>query len=275
MHCQFAFNNFKPMKNKWICIALFLLGLNQATKAQEIYSYVEQMPKPSFNISDYLHTTLTYPLLAKEQNAEGKVVLKFIVDSIGAIKDIKIVRSVHPALDTESVRVVSMMPKWEPGKQNGKPVNVYYSLPIIFELPKSPIENVKADTFRIMAPKPTFDLQNFFYQNVRYPQKVKDKKLDVFVKAQFTIDTLGKVSNIHFTDSSEVVFQHEIRKVISSMPTWESGTLNGKPVCITLALNFFFDAVSVEHHVAIGRKTTISTYLKLYGPYFVREENCK
>lgn len=122
-------------------ILLFLLGLffSVSINAQEIFSYVEQMPEPSLNINEFLSNNLKYPSHAKEQNIEGKVIVKFVVDSAGNIVNVTVPRSVHSSLDSESIRVVSMMPKWKPGKQNGKAVNVYYTIPISFKLENTPI----------------------------------------------------------------------------------------------------------------------------------------
>jgi protein TonB len=65
---------------------------------------------------------------------QGKVILRFIVTAEGNVENVSVVRGVHPLLDSEAVRVMSLCPKWEPGRMKGKPVNIYYSVPISFAL---------------------------------------------------------------------------------------------------------------------------------------------
>ena len=73
-------------------------------------------------------------LLFTEQKIQGKVLVKFTVKSDGSISNIRVTKSVDPYLDKEAVRVVKSMPRWIPGTQDGKPVNVEYTLPITFKL---------------------------------------------------------------------------------------------------------------------------------------------
>ena len=72
--------------------------------------------------------------LAKENDIEGTVYVQFVVDKSGAVGQVKVLRPVDKYLDKEALRVVSSMPKWKPGKQNGKEVAVYYTVPIRFQL---------------------------------------------------------------------------------------------------------------------------------------------
>jgi len=79
----------------------------------------------------YIYDNLKYPVIG-DVDVEGRVVLKFVVKKDGSIGKIDIVRSLHPAYDKEAVRLVREMPQWIPGKQNNRPVNVYFTLPIRF-----------------------------------------------------------------------------------------------------------------------------------------------
>ncbi len=95
---------------------------------------------------DFLRQNVNYPEQAKKDSIEGRVVVGFVIDTDGSITDPKIVRSVHPLLDAEALRVVKLMPKWEPGSENGTPVKVKYNLPISFKIgePSSlPTDNSK------------------------------------------------------------------------------------------------------------------------------------
>lgn len=82
----------------------------------------------------YLTDNIKYPDDARRAGIEGKVHVQFVVNKKGEIKDVKILRGVNKWLDEEAIRVVKGMPNWTPGKQHGKPVSVYYTLPINFKL---------------------------------------------------------------------------------------------------------------------------------------------
>ena len=102
-----------------------------------VYIMVDEMPHyPGGDAAlfRFLYETIKYPAEAKDKGIQGKVILRFIVTSEGKVENVSVVRSVDPLLDNEAVRVMSLCPKWEPGKMNGKPVNIYYSVPISFAL---------------------------------------------------------------------------------------------------------------------------------------------
>jgi protein TonB len=103
----------------------------------EIFTIVEEMPGfpgGEAKLFEYLGKETKFPPMARDAGIQGTVFVRFVVYEDGAIKDVTVVRSVHPALDEEAIRVIKAMPKWKPGKQRGKPVRVQYNLPIKFIL---------------------------------------------------------------------------------------------------------------------------------------------
>jgi len=106
-------------------------------EAQMIHVVVEKMPEfpggPDA-MNRWLSKNIKYPLLAQENNIQGRVVCQFVVNSDGKIVDVTVVRGVEATLDAEAVRVIKSMPAWTPGKQGGKNVRVKYTLPIRFKL---------------------------------------------------------------------------------------------------------------------------------------------
>lgn len=101
-----------------------------------IYEVVEQMPSfPGGQgaLMQYLANNIKYPVVAQENGVQGRVVVSFVVERDGSITDVQVVRSVDPSLDHEAQRVVRSMPKWIPGKQNGKAVRVKYNVPVSFQ----------------------------------------------------------------------------------------------------------------------------------------------
>ena len=96
--------------------------------------------KPSFQggdanqFSKWVNSKLEYPEIAKENGVQGRVTLQFTVEKDGSVTKVKVLRGVDPSLDKEAVRVVSMSPKWKPGKQRDRAVPVTYTFPVIFQL---------------------------------------------------------------------------------------------------------------------------------------------
>lgn len=118
--------------------------------AQDLYSkqwgaYIERHPElnkermPSFpggasQLASYLSNETNYPYEAFNNKIQGRVIVTFMVERDGSISDAEIIRSIHPLLDKEALRVVNNMPKWIPGMQKGKTLRVKYTLPITFRL---------------------------------------------------------------------------------------------------------------------------------------------
>ena len=84
----------------------------------------------------FIATNMNYPEAARAQKAEGIVIVRFVVNTKGNIEDVEILQRVHPALDAEVLRIVGKLDRFVPGSQGGKPVDVYYTLPVTFSLPK-------------------------------------------------------------------------------------------------------------------------------------------
>lgn len=104
---------------------------------EEPYTMVEQMPQfpggPA-ELLKYIAKHLRYPVVAQENGIQGRVILRFVVSAQGQVENVTVLRSLDPSCDKEAVRVVQSLPKWIPGKQNGRNVPVYYTCPIVFKL---------------------------------------------------------------------------------------------------------------------------------------------
>lgn len=110
---------------------------SEEKKKEEVFSHVEQMPKfpgGDAELYKFISNNLNYPAMAIENNVQGRVVVQFVVTKDGSIGNVKVVRSVDRDLDNEAIRVCKKLPKFIPGKQNGQPVNVWYTLPVTFKL---------------------------------------------------------------------------------------------------------------------------------------------
>jgi periplasmic protein TonB len=103
----------------------------------KVFTYVEEMPTfPGGEAAmyAYIQKNVKYPPLARENGITGKVFINFIVDKDGNIKDVKVLRGIGGGCDEEAKRVISAMPNWKPGKQNGRSVQVSYNMPVNFTL---------------------------------------------------------------------------------------------------------------------------------------------
>jgi bla regulator protein blaR1 len=124
----------KPLKLE---VESYEMDLESVPEEEEVYFVVDEMP--TFNGGDpvtefrkYLSKNLTYPKSAAESDISGRVIVQFTVTQNGDVADAVVVRSVNPALDKESLRVVNSSPKWTPGKQQGKAANVIFTFPVNF-----------------------------------------------------------------------------------------------------------------------------------------------
>lgn len=106
-------------------------------ESNKVFDVVEQMPSfPGGQgaLMQYIANNVRYPVNAQVNGVQGRVVVSLVVETDGSISNVEVVRSVSPELDQEAIRVVSNMPKWIPGKQNGKPIRVRYNVPVSFRL---------------------------------------------------------------------------------------------------------------------------------------------
>ncbi len=111
----------------------------QDVAEEQVFFVVEEMP--GFNGGDvnvefrkYVFANMKYPEVAAENGIQGKVYVQFVIEPDGRLSNVRVIRSVDPVLDKEAIRVIESSPKWNPGKQRGKPVRVSYTFPITFVL---------------------------------------------------------------------------------------------------------------------------------------------
>jgi len=130
----------------FLCVIGILFGISTRAIAQTspviedkpVYG-VEQMPQfpgGDEELMKFIKDNLHYPKVAAEVGIEGRVTIRFVVSRIGEVTDVTVIRGFDPSCDREAVRVVKMMPKWIPGRQQGRNVPVYYTLPIVYKLQK-------------------------------------------------------------------------------------------------------------------------------------------
>lgn len=103
----------------------------------KIFEIVEQnptFPGGTAALMSWLSQNIKYPVIAAENGVKGRVIVQFVVEKDGSITDVVVVKSVDPSLDKEATRVIKNMPHWIPGRQNGSPVRVRFTVPVTFTL---------------------------------------------------------------------------------------------------------------------------------------------
>ena len=106
----------------------------EGTKSSQVIEEMPMFPGGEKALVTYLKENLKYPTVPTENGIQGRVIVLFKVEADGSLTDVRIGGSVDPSIDREALRLVKAMPKWIPGKQDGKPVPVKFQLPITFSL---------------------------------------------------------------------------------------------------------------------------------------------
>ena len=151
----------------------------------KVFVIVQQQPKFPGDISKYLTEHISYPENARNRNIQGTVYVSFIVEGDGEISGAQILRGVDKSLNDEAIRVVSAMPKWTPGMQNGHIVRVQYMLPIRFIL---------TDNTQNSDPKFPYELSNWISKQAEYPEDALKNKIEGTVYVHFTVRDDGSVA---------------------------------------------------------------------------------
>lgn len=117
-------------------ITFRLKSLVEETKEETltVVDVMPQYPRGDHELLKFIAQSIKYPTDAQEAGVQGRVICSFVVDKKGNIVEPKIIRGIDPSLDAEALRVIGMMPRWTPGRQDGKAVRVLYTVPITFRL---------------------------------------------------------------------------------------------------------------------------------------------
>ncbi|MGA2406569.1 MAG: energy transducer TonB [Bacteroidales bacterium] len=204
---------------------------------------VEEMPQfPGGNdaLLKYIAENTNYPEASKEQNINGRVVIRFCVTANGSVSMISVLKSVAPELDAEAIRVVGTLPAFKPGKQGGKPVNVWYMVPITFGL-TNPADQSGTKTPPPPPPPAGYDeppvfkggetaLIKFINSKLVYPKTAKEKNISGKVNMRFSVDIDGSINDVSVVKGINPELDAEAIRVIKLLPAWNPGKLDGKPV---------------------------------------------
>ena len=123
---------------EWVDLEEYeIVEVEAEPEEEEVFLVVEDAPEfpgGTQALLDFLKKNVKYPAICRDNNIQGRVIVSFVVDKDGSIVEQQVEKGVHPKLDEEALRIISIMPKWKPGYNRGKPVRVKYSVPVTFRL---------------------------------------------------------------------------------------------------------------------------------------------
>ena len=220
---------------------------------QKIYPSAEQ--QPTFPGGDaalmrYLRSHINYPPEAGENDIQGKVVVQFVVEKNGDVGEVKVVRSSNKELDQEAIRVTKSLPPFNPGLQDGQPVRVWYTIPIVFNPEHSennkienPLEGQKI--YASVEQPPTFPggvdaLIQYLRSHINYPFMARECGIQGIVVVQFFVEENGNVGEVKVIHSVDKDLDREAIRLAKSLPAFSPALQDGRPVraWYTLPISF-------------------------------------
>ncbi len=232
-------------------------------RGEPVFTVVEEIPEFPGGIQalyKYLGKNIKYPAAAAKANVSGKVFLRFVVTKEGEAKDISIIKGIGFGADEEALRVVSSMPRWRPGMQDSKAVNVLYNLPIAFELDKAtgnstadgPAQEETALTyngepvFTVVQKQPQFPggiqaMYKFLGENIKYPEAAVKAKVQGKVFLRFVVTKEGEIKDIDILKGMGFGTEEEAIRVLSKMPRWTPGQQDGNAINVRFNLPIAFE----------------------------------
>lgn len=243
----------------------------KVTESGETFTVVEQMPAYPGGMGEclkFLAAQIKYPEEAVKAGVQGRVIAQFTVRKDGTLSDLKILRSIHPALDAEALRVIALMPKWQPGMQRGEAVNVRYTIPVSFSLNKPhkaqsveaqtvapagestvrkdiPVQPESGEVYSVVEQMPEYPggmgaCMKFMSEQIKYPAEAVQKKVQGRVIVQFVVKKDGTLGNITVLRSIDPLLDAEAIRVIGQMPKWKPGMAGGEAVNVKFTLPVTF-----------------------------------
>lgn len=217
---------------------------------ERIFTFVEKpptFPGGDEQLAKYLGRSIRYPKPAVVAEKTGTIFVSFVVTDEGEVKDVHTLGAAKGyGLEEEAIRVVKLMPKWNPGKQNGQNVNVQFNLPIRFTLGSEEPKG-KKEVYAAVDVAPAFPggqnaLVQFLAKNYHIPADAK-VKLAGDIMVSFIVDENGNITDVkkvnRVQDPVGIDFQpysDEAIRVVKTMPKWTPAKKNGKNVAMQLAL---------------------------------------
>ena len=192
-------------------------------KEKVIFQVVEKAPEFPGGMEEcmkFLGNSIKYPVVAQENGIQGTVIVRFVVTDKGEIENPTVVKSVDPLLNAEALRVIKIMPKWKPGMQRGKAVNVKYTLPVSFRLSSSENNPLIVVNGEVKGNDPEL-MKNYTPENVKLVSVVKGEEA-IRIWGEKGKDGVILIETKEAA-SAETVKEKVIFQVVEEMPEFPGG----------------------------------------------------
>ncbi len=220
-----------------------------APGSDNLYFIVEQMPyfieedKGYDGFREFISENIRYPEEAREQGIQGRVFVQLTVQADGSVGNVNVVKGADPMLDQEAVRVVESSPRWNPGMQDGKPVDVLFTMPVIFMLPGGEQEQ---EVFYKVEVMPDFRgggqdaFRRYIAENLRYPAEPAEQGIQGRVFVEFIVRNDGSVTDAKVVRGVDPLLDKEALRVVSASPPWVPGSQRGQTVDVKFTFPVIF-----------------------------------
>lgn len=206
--------------------------------SREIFTVVEKNPEFPGG-PDALKKYIADKIDPETIEVQGKVILQFVVELDGSMTDIKVARGLSPAQDSQAVRIVQAMPKWNPGMQRGKPVLVRYTLPVGFRnaqnyersASESPSYAIGPSVTEASFPGGQQALKSFidFTRNMNNIKEiVYSERMIPYVMVDFSVNVDGTITDVQSRYATNNDYRREALRIVGLMPNWTPEQVGGK-----------------------------------------------
>ncbi|MEZ5071282.1 MAG: energy transducer TonB [Bacteroidales bacterium] len=195
---------------------------------------------------DYIREHMHYPIHAARTGQTGTVILQFLVDTEGKVKDPQFVRHANPDFDMEALRILLEAPDWKPGTIHGLPVHTVHTRPFLFTYEQWKKEDLGWIQKNLEEP-PSFEgeewplsFRTYIARNLRYPERAAENGITGRVLVEFTVLEDGNLDQVRVKESVDPDLDAEAIRVVRSSPRWEPAKRNGasRPMTLIMPINF-------------------------------------
>ncbi len=265
-------------------VEIYTKGFKKSVEASELLRFGNCEDQPNANmrnacskkaLANYIISNMQYPKSAKEAGVEGKVIVSFTVKKNGTITAAKVAGgSTNADLQKESLRMVNSMPKWTPGRKDGKAIDVEMKLPFSFDLGEraAPMQTVdQMPLFPGVNPsegKATSDrrMLEYIYSNLKYPKEAKQEGAEGTVLLSFTVTKEGMMDDLKVVKAPSPALGKAAYVALNSLEgTWTPGMNKGKAVAteLTIPIKFKLDTDNKQTETPNTRVPSSAAQLEL------------
>ncbi len=202
-----------------------------------VIEQIPSFPGGESALLEYLGNNIKYPAIARESGIEGTVYVEFTIGKYGSVTNVVATRKVDGGCTEEAIRVINAMPNWIPGRHEGKPVNVKYTIPIKFKFQDDDVTSTNTAASFIGG---EVALSEYIANNLKYPKKARKEKIEGTVVVTFVVNINGRTKGAIVTQSLNKDCDAEALRLVNTMPKWIPAKINKTIIDseVTLPINF-------------------------------------